>query len=326
MRRVLKNLLKTLDGAPLPDPASGRSRRGQSLVELTLVMPILIIMLLGLIEIAWLANHFLILMDVTRSAARAGALLDPTEWQEGDERFLERMDCDRVTGGAFIDADNQVYLPVQDYSHLPAAWFMPTGGESSQMGFYDSVACRAVQDMSPLVFDTKKDDLVISVFSFLSQDLYNTGDVNIYVTGRLPAHQNECSNETYDPFDVNNNGLADATLENMDLIWDTGGPFDNTENIRGYVLTGHHQVSDAPGCIGSEFSTEEIEAMLNGASSLENSNTPNNGLVVVEMFWHHRQLLGLRFFTIIGDDFELHVWSMYPVTAAEPTATFDTLP
>ncbi len=166
MRRVLKNLLKTLDGAPLPDPASGRSRRGQSLVELTLVMPILIIMLLGLIEIAWLANHFLILMDVSRSAARFGALSDPTLWDEGDERYLERMDCNDVDGGSYVDADNTLYLPITDYSHLPSGWFEPVGSESD-IGYYDGVACAAVQDLAPLVFNTEKDDVVVSVFSFM---------------------------------------------------------------------------------------------------------------------------------------------------------------
>jgi hypothetical protein len=320
MRRYFRNLLRTLDGAP-PATPSRRARRGQSLVEMTLIMPILLVMLLGLIEIAWLANHFLILMDVTRSAARFGATGDPLDWPDGEEHNLERMDCDTLDGGSYVDfPDNHVFLPITDRSHLPGVF---VDGADSPIGYFDGVACAAVQNMAPLIFDTTKDDLAVSVFAFVSEDIDTDGNVEIRITGRFPARQNECSNEPYDPFDVNHNGSYDPR-EDQGRMYDgveEVGPADNDENIRGYVLTGHHEVSDAPGCIGSEFSTQEVEDLLNGASTEENQYTPNNGLLLVEMFWHHRQLLQLRWFTAIGDNFELHVWSMYPVTAVEPTAT-----
>jgi len=324
MRRYFRILLRTLDGAPPVNP-SPRARRGQSLVEMTLVMPILLVMLLGLIEIAWLANHFLILMDVSRSAARYGATLDPLDWEIGDEHFLERMDCNEDTGGSYVDEpDNHVYLPVTDRSHLPS-FFQEGIDYKGSFGYYDGVACTAVANMRPLIFDTTKDDVVVSVFAFSSGDYNSDGNTEVRVTGRFPARQNECSNEPYDPFDVNDNGSYDPFEDQVRMIGGAGGqdeyPDDSRENVRGYVLTGHHQVSDAPGCIGSEFSTQEIEDLLNGTSSLENTHTPNNALLLVEVFWHHRQLLQMRWFTAIGDNFELSVWSMYPVSAAEPTAT-----
>jgi len=320
MRRYLRDLLRTLDGAP-PMHATRRAHRGQSLVEMTLIMPLLLVMLLGLIEIAWLANHFLILMDVSRSAARFGANGDPLDWATGEEHNLERMDCDTIEGGSYVDyPDNHVFLPMTDTSHLPPSFF---DGADSPISYFDGVACAAVRNMTPLIFDTTQDDVVVSVFSFVSED-FGSGP-EIHVAGRYPARQNECSNEPYDPFDVNHNGIYDDPPEDyFRMLGGTGedtSASDNSENVRGFVLTGHHEVSDAPGCIGSEFSTAEIEALLNGSSGLENEHTPNNGLLLVEIFWHHRQLLQLRWFTAIGDNFELHVWSMYPVTAIEPTAT-----
>ena len=318
MRRYFRSLLRTLDGAPPVNP-SPRARRGQSLVEMTLIMPILLVMLLGLIEIAWLANHFLILMDVTRSAARFGATGDPLDWIDGEEHYLERMDCNTEIGGSYADyPDNHVYLPVTDRSHLPGLFW---DGSEGPIGYFDGVACAAVQNMAPLVFDTAQDDVVVSVFAFVVEN-FGSGD-EVRVTGRFPARQNECNNEVYDPFDVNRNGSYDPREDQFRMYdgVEELGPSDNDENVRGYVLTGHHHVSDAAGCIGSEFSTQEIEDLLNGASSLENTYTPNNGLLLVEVFWHHRQLLQMRWFTAIGDNFELHVWSMYPVTAVEPTAT-----
>jgi hypothetical protein len=324
MRRYAKRALAILDGAPTEEKPSPRARKGQSLVELTLTLPILLLMLLGMIEIAWLANHFLILMDVTRAAARYGATADTSNWEIGDEANLEHMDCDERVGGSYIDSASRVYLPVGDTSHLAGYHFF-TGTEGTT-GFYDSIACTAARSMEPLIFDTEKDDVVVSAFGFAIEQLPGESAPRVHVTGRFPARQNECSSEAYDPFDYNHNGAVDPNEDTDRLSSGSVGAgdsdaTDNSENIRGYVLTGHHEVSDSPGCLGSEFSTAEIENLLNASTDLENENTPNNGLLLVEVFWHHRQLLQLGFFTAIGDDFELNVWSMYPLTSLEPTAT-----
>ena len=45
---------------------------------------------------------------------------------------------------------------------------------------------------------------------------------------------------------------------------------------------------------------------------------PNFGLVLVEMQWNSYQLLGLPFFAWVGDPIRIHVWSIFPVSAAEP--------
>lgn len=318
MRRYLKKVLKILDGAPAPAQTASQRRRGQSLVELTLVMPLLILLLLGLMEIGWLASNFLVLLDVTRSAGRFGATNDPLQWATGEEHNLERMDCDTTDGGSFADVDGQVFLPITDTSHLPGFF---VDGADSPIGYYDGVACAVVKNMAPLVFDPTKDDVAVSVFAYVVQDFGSGAEVRI--TGRFPARQNECDNEPYDPFDANRNhsyDMAEDQFRMYDGAEETS-PLDNDENVRGFVLTGHHQVDGVPGCIGSEFSTEEIETLLNGVSALENEHSPNNGLLVVEIFWHHRQLLQLRWFQIIGDNFEIHAWAMFPVTAVEPTAT-----
>jgi hypothetical protein len=331
MGRYLKSLLQYLDGAPQSTPQRKHNlRRGQSLVELTLVMPILVVMFLGMIEVGWLANNFLLLLDVTRGAARFGATTDPLEWPTGEEHNLQRMDCNDIApgdpgdtngdGGGVVGIDNSIYLPVTDRSHLPGEFV--DGGDTT-LGYYDGVACAVVQNMTPLSFDTTQDDVVVSVFSYHVGEYPAGSPPVVRVTGRFPARQNECSNETYDPFDANRNYSYDPKEDQFRMYdgVEELGPADNNENIRGFVLTGHHEVSDAAGCIGSEFSLQEVEDLLNGASALENQHSPNNGLLIVEIFWHHRQLLNLPWFTTIGNNFELHVWAMYPVTAAEPTAT-----
>ena len=73
---------------------NGRSRQGQSLVELVFTLPLLLLLLAGLVEIGWYANNYLILLDATREAGRYGSTKDPVrDWNMGmsDEPF--RHDC-----------------------------------------------------------------------------------------------------------------------------------------------------------------------------------------------------------------------------------------
>ena len=72
MRASFVKLIQVLDGTPA---VYGKRQSGQSVVELALITPILIILLAGLIEIGWFANNYLSLLDVTRAGARRGAVL-----------------------------------------------------------------------------------------------------------------------------------------------------------------------------------------------------------------------------------------------------------
>jgi hypothetical protein len=49
---------------------SGKSARGQSMVEMALLFPVLLIMLSGLIEFGFILNQYLTIMDAARNAAR----------------------------------------------------------------------------------------------------------------------------------------------------------------------------------------------------------------------------------------------------------------
>ena len=55
-----------------------RSGRGQSLVEFTILLPVLLMMLSGLIEFGFLLNTYLDIIDAAREAARFAASDDPT--------------------------------------------------------------------------------------------------------------------------------------------------------------------------------------------------------------------------------------------------------
>src|SRR3954466_9209307 len=92
MRDRLKRVVRVLDGQPT-------GLKGQSMLEMAFTFPILILMILGLAEVGWLANNYLILMDVVRSAGRAAVNLDPTSWADDQTRTWNRMDCDQPEPG-----------------------------------------------------------------------------------------------------------------------------------------------------------------------------------------------------------------------------------
>src|SRR3972149_8280177 len=61
----------------LPLIRSIRSARGQSLVEFTILLPVLLIMISGLIEFGFMLNYYLDLIDAAREATRWAAGDDP---------------------------------------------------------------------------------------------------------------------------------------------------------------------------------------------------------------------------------------------------------
>jgi len=60
-------------------PRKLHSDRGQSLVEITLFIPIMLLMLIGFVEIGTFINDYITITDTTRSAARYVSSQNPTE-------------------------------------------------------------------------------------------------------------------------------------------------------------------------------------------------------------------------------------------------------
>lgn len=311
-RKTLRKTLAILDGRT-------RRTRGQSLVELTLTFPILMFMLLGLVEVGWLANNYLTLLDASREAGRYGSVRDPRNWTNGYETTYHHMDCDYNEPDHPIPAerdygsrhfDTFMRRDLQDSYPGPSLGF-GTGIESSNgLDYYDGIACTAITNMLPLEFKDDSDDIVISVVSYA---LF-TNDDEIHIVGRLPVGSNECTGAD-EPF---NPAYYDSDPQGRD---------NGVEGRLGYFFRGNHMTSHNGGCRGSEFTTQQIENMLNrtlldssGAALTDEEmrEIGAGGLVLVEIFWEHEQLLGIPIFSFMPSDFEIHVWSMFPNTAAEP--------
>jgi hypothetical protein len=307
LKRTFRRTLAILDGR------TSRTR-GQSLVELTLTLPILMLMLLGLVEIGWLANNYLTLLDATREAGRYGSVRDPNLWTSGYERSYHLMDCDvsnednAFYGATHFDKYQQELVSIYPGPSLPG---FSAGVETPSYQFYDGVACSAITNILPLPFDDATDDVVISVFSYA----YFPNDRRVHVVGRLPTSSNECQLSD-EPFELADYDIPPVQRDN-----------DASEHRLGYFFRGNHITSHDANCRGSEFTTAEVEDMLN-RTMLDNSGAAltdpeitelgAGGMVLVEIFWEHEQLLGIPFFSFFEDQFEIHVWSMFSNTAAEP--------
>lgn len=103
------------------------SARGQSLVEFTIMLPILLIMISGLIEFGFMLNYYLDLIDAAREATR---------WAAGDDPVHD-------AAGNWIDPNTTFYLNVQQVA-------------------LDSINTGSGGQIS---LDPATDDIVISAFS-----------------------------------------------------------------------------------------------------------------------------------------------------------------
>ncbi len=234
MRQALRKVVNVLDGRPA-------GVRGQSLVEMAFTFPLLILMVLSLVEVGFVANNYLILMDAVRAAGRDAVNLDVTAWKDSDTRNQNRMDCDIPEKGNAHSATFYMFgnqPSPNDQRVMPPAGPGPRGqhlpfytvGPEGPFGFFDEVACQVVRGMTPLLLNDgdntqSKDDVVVSAISYKMVDYTGSapgnaakyaagpgahGNTWITVTGRWPLANRYCgtysggvavSGDERDPFD-----------------------------------------------------------------------------------------------------------------------------
>lgn len=229
MKRLLHRIFEVLDGTPA---VYGKRQRGQSLLEMAFLTPLLFMLFAGIVEIGWLANNYLNLLETARVGARAGTV------QEGDftpESWEYRTVPQGWPGQYYwelstvYDANpNTTYTngdPIAEIDYQRAREF--ACAEPENLGFYNFIACLMSNSVRPLELreDNDVDDMVISVFALQAidprpeQDDFNTSDSipplpgddvvlgaflsdgvtprpagrHMVVVGRYPASANECT-------------------------------------------------------------------------------------------------------------------------------------
>ncbi|MEO8610054.1 MAG: TadE family protein [Chloroflexota bacterium] len=399
MRNILRKIVEILDGTPAVYGNKNRWR-GQSVVELSLVTPILIILLMGLAEIGWFANNFIILLEVTRVGARFGTSLTdetPLNWNN---------DASRSTKTGWGDFPPTIGTTnIDDYHNCTV---VRQNNISGLRGFYNHIACLMTQQMDPLIYNPNNgvDDIVISAFSLEALDpttlpttsfrvdpgggstgvqpsnmftnanpAFNTLDtayansMQMVVVGRYPTNANECTVASdgtpkvweRDPFDYFQDSKWNYQYQDLTAIpidppdgsnrnyvelegYDDpsytpyiGAPAAKRERQRGWVLSGNHGITNVSNsangtkqCIGSDWTIKDMEKLMNvpdfSLLSGQRGNLPNQGVVLVEMFWKHELLLKNPVFnpvwTILGNNTTISVWAAFPLSTTEPRISF----
>ena len=171
--------------------------------------------------------------------------------------------------------------------------------------FYYLTAAKAVQTMIPVALKpANPDDILISVFSL-------TGNVPL----RWPATA----------LDQNGWSLCahyNANTDDSAITFPVMTPASTCSGLPYGGFAAYFGCISAPvpiimtGCTvrKSQFSPTDITNKLNGL------NPQNSGVVLVEIFYNYPQLLKLPVFTnVLPDPIPLYVYSLMPVSAAEPT-------
>ncbi|MDZ4769827.1 MAG: TadE family protein [Chloroflexota bacterium] len=242
----MKKLLHILDGTPA---VYGKRQAGQSMVELAMVTPLLIILLAGLVEIGWFANNYLSLLDVTRSGARRATVLVDQQAPNAADWLNEFT---YVPHSLLADADEIAYrMPyviagesdVTRQRHRWEAASATTGACNPSFVarlFYNEVICTMIISLEPLALDADNgvDDIIVSGFSVEMVDAsieplwlpaairpVSADTPQMVVAGRYPTEANECDvvgpgptyavspRELRDPFDINDDGIRDNGAE-----------------------------------------------------------------------------------------------------------------
>jgi hypothetical protein len=197
----LKRVIDILDGVPAARPQEeGQPPRGQSMIEMAFIIPVLIVLVAGIIEIGWYANNYINLLEAAKVGARRGPFLNDNNSPlifDAASSIAPRVASTIVDGGG-----NPVYprlpSPIEvgfDASNPrnrlrgidgPNATRCDAITNIQDYGFYNLIMCTVLESLDPLEIRFSdnyttpefRDDVVISVFSIQHVDNGDPGPID----------------------------------------------------------------------------------------------------------------------------------------------------
>jgi hypothetical protein len=137
-----------------PTPARQKAHAGQSLLELALILPILLLILVGVVEISLFIGRYLDVLDLTREAARFASARDPQI--ESYVAGITPGDMDCSTPDEF------------NFYYDTACVFSPPAGSPS---CDNPLFCNGLN--SYVFLNPETDDVVISVYTITNHTVSN---------------------------------------------------------------------------------------------------------------------------------------------------------
>jgi hypothetical protein len=122
--------------------------KGQSFIELALILPVMLLMLMGLVEVSIYIDRYLDILDLTREAARFASLRDP---------FVPALDQNCST-------------ELFDFYYDTSCIFSPPGGDASCVP--NDPFCNGIN--ASFRMNPATDDIVISVYTVTDNAVSNT--------------------------------------------------------------------------------------------------------------------------------------------------------
>ena len=162
MKKALRKIVVFFKTIP-----DGRDRahksKGQSLVEVAIAFPFIIMLFSGLVEFGFALNYYLSLVDATREAARTFSNFDPFEdgTRLGDCTCPISI-CPNEDPADRTDADCDRFNFYQGTAGMVLDNLQPR--DTDQNGVIDD-AEREADSSRKIILDSDTDDVIVSVFS-----------------------------------------------------------------------------------------------------------------------------------------------------------------
>jgi len=175
-----------------------RKSRGQSLVEVAIAFPILIMLFSGVVEFGFIINYYLSLLDATREAARV---------YSGDDPF-----CNAITASCAV-ADGDIDDP--DFYYQAAITVQRALNPS--LGYTNPSDYKGRR----IVLDPARDDVIISVYAARGNDVWLQRDAGVYHLDIDPdtnGVQNGGYTSIFTEEDIKSRRVADAPPAGLLLV------------------------------------------------------------------------------------------------------------
>ncbi len=171
-------------------------QKAQSFVELAIVLPILLLILLGLVEVSFFIARYLDVMDLTREAARFASIRDPQLGEPDATWIPNKYDCQNATPFNFYYHTACIFSPPANSPMCPAA-------------------SRFCNGLNPLVYlDPKVDDVVIKIFTIEG----SKNVTHVYPVSPESLTDGYWAFSDHDEVDTTHNGNWKRTCNPDDLV------------------------------------------------------------------------------------------------------------
>lgn len=205
-------------------------KRGQAFLELALILPVLLIMLIGMVEVVFFIGRYLDVLDLTREAARFASQRDP------QIKEIVNGDDDHQPGNLICNVTDDP--DTFNFFYDTACIFSPTGGSTS---CWDPNFCNGLNPF--MLFNPATDDVVVTVFTISHNLVTNVWPMdNPNGGGKYWALSNHDNNASSD------NWKRDCKGEDVRTI-----PHYTAASVQNQLLAYGPNVPDAKGYVAVEF-------------------------------------------------------------------------